>query len=236
MTLLACIVGFITLEFLYRKAKSGNKPTGALIIDSFLDIFRIMGVGPYAMGRDIGTCLIEASKSTGLSDFGNTELTTKLYETTRKVAMTKSNAQYSPVGHILTQRMIIKRMEIRARMLDYIKQHPQVNDVKFDRPPVFVIGFPRTGTTFLHELLGLHPAVRQHYTWEQVNNIFCYLERLSHATYLPSIPSLSSFFMYYHSLLYMYRSLRSQPLHQSRDKSLNKTAKTVTRTTEHSSN
>ena len=27
------------------------------------------------------------------------------------------------------------------------------------------------GTTFLHELLGLHPKVRMHYTWEQVEHV-----------------------------------------------------------------
>ena len=35
------------------------------------------------------------------------------------------------------------------------------------RPPIFVIGFPRTGTTFLFELLGLHESVQVHKTWEQ---------------------------------------------------------------------
>jgi hypothetical protein len=59
-------------------------------------------------------------------------------------------------------------MEVRLSMVDYIKQHPKVKDVKFDQSPIYVIGFPRTGTTFLHELLGLHPVVRQHYTWEQI--------------------------------------------------------------------
>ena len=39
------------------------------------------------------------------------------------------------------------------------------------RSPIFVIGFPRTGTTFLHEMLGLHPAVRMHYTHEQMSYV-----------------------------------------------------------------
>jgi hypothetical protein len=169
LTLVGALVGFILLEFIYRKMKSGSKPSGALLIDSFLDLFRMLGVGPYSKGSDIGTALIEAAKSTGLSDYGNTELMVKLYETTRNVAVARSSAKYSPVGHFLAQRMIVKRMEIRLQMIDYIRKHPKVSDVKFDRPPIFVIGFPRTGTTFLHELLGLHPAVRQHYTWEQVS-------------------------------------------------------------------
>jgi hypothetical protein len=33
-------------------------------------------------------------------------------------------------------------------------------------PPVFVIGLPRTGTTFLHRLLALDPHVRCPLTYE----------------------------------------------------------------------
>ena len=49
----------------------------------------------------------------------------------------------------------------------YLRRHPGVLRMKV-RGPVFVVGFTRTGTTFLHELLGLHPAVRSHRSWEQM--------------------------------------------------------------------
>ena len=39
------------------------------------------------------------------------------------------------------------------------------------KKPLFVIGFPRTGTTFLHEMLGLHPLLRMHYLWEQYEHV-----------------------------------------------------------------
>ena len=39
------------------------------------------------------------------------------------------------------------------------------------KAPVFVIGFTRTGTTFLHELLSLHKSVRSHHTWEQMQPV-----------------------------------------------------------------
>lgn len=61
-------------------------------------------------------------------------------------------------------------MAFRLRFVDYIKRHPRVLSMKM-KPPVFVIGFPRTGTTFLFELLGLHESVRVHRTWEQMNTI-----------------------------------------------------------------
>jgi hypothetical protein len=52
-----------------------------------------------------------------------------------------------------------------------MKAHPSVAKQPLLNAPVFIIGFPRTGTTFLHELLGLHPDVRMHYTWEQASPV-----------------------------------------------------------------
>jgi len=63
-------------------------------------------------------------------------------------------------------------METRLRFVDFITRHPQVEQTSLGgSEPIFVIGFPRTGTTFLHELLGLHPRVRMHYTWEQIDPV-----------------------------------------------------------------
>jgi hypothetical protein len=54
-------------------------------------------------------------------------------------------------------------------MVDYFKKHPDISKIESNsiKSPIFIIGFPRTGTTFLHELLGLHPKVRMHYSWQQ---------------------------------------------------------------------
>jgi hypothetical protein len=56
-------------------------------------------------------------------------------------------------------------------IIDYLKKHPKVNNIEFNDAPVFVIGFPRTGTTVLHELLGLHQDVKMHYTYEQIASV-----------------------------------------------------------------
>ncbi|KAJ1442334.1 P-loop containing nucleoside triphosphate hydrolase protein [Ochromonadaceae sp. CCMP2298] len=61
-------------------------------------------------------------------------------------------------------------MRVRLELFDYLKRHPavQATDLK---NPIFVVGFTRTGTTFLHEMLGLHEGVRMHHTWEQMDPI-----------------------------------------------------------------
>ena len=61
-------------------------------------------------------------------------------------------------------------MEVRLKLVEYLKNHPAVTQIKL-KDPVFVIGFPRTGTTFLHELLALYPNFRSHYSWEQMDSI-----------------------------------------------------------------
>ena len=63
--------------------------------------------------------------------------------------------------------MIFERMVYRLQLVDYFKKHPKVSTIKVDEP-IFVTGFPRTGTTYLHELLSLHPNVIPHRSWQQV--------------------------------------------------------------------
>jgi len=87
------------------------------------------------------------------------------------VGLERSRANYSPTGYYLALQTLQRRMETRLQMALFIKKHPTVLDTEFSKSPMFVIGFPRTGTTFLHELLGLHPAVRMHYTWEQMDPV-----------------------------------------------------------------
>jgi len=58
----------------------------------------------------------------------------------------------------------------RLQHVEYIKRNPTIKNVPV-RAPVFVTGMPRSGTTFLHRLLSLDPAVRAPYLWELMNPI-----------------------------------------------------------------
>lgn len=53
----------------------------------------------------------------------------------------------------------------RLKLIQYFKDVPQLLDIPI-RDPVFVMGLPRTGTTFLHRMLSLDPNVRAPLTWE----------------------------------------------------------------------
>jgi hypothetical protein len=113
-----------------------------------------------------------AMKSTKLTDFGSTNGNAFIskYTVARKNGLAKSKAKFSPAGHLTIQQSLTQRIEVRLKFMQYIKDHPSILKTQI-KPPVFVIGFPRTGTTYLHEILGLHNQVRMHYTWEQLDPI-----------------------------------------------------------------
>jgi hypothetical protein len=58
----------------------------------------------------------------------------------------------------------------RLRIVDYLKQHPEVADEKVERPLV-VLGLPRTGTSLASYLLDQDPHRRSLLTWEAEDSV-----------------------------------------------------------------
>ena len=48
--------------------------------------------------------------------------------------------------------LMIKMLEDRLLMASILKKHPEIQEEEL-APPVFIVGFPRTGTTHLHNLM-----------------------------------------------------------------------------------
>lgn len=48
--------------------------------------------------------------------------------------------------------LLIKMLEDRLLMESLLKKHPEIREEEL-APPVFIVGFPRTGTTHLHNLM-----------------------------------------------------------------------------------
>ena len=165
---------FIFLETLRRKlVVSKAKPVLTCIIDAILYLPYLLRWGPFGRPNDINAAIEAAIQNTSLRDFGSASDVgfIKRYVVARNIGLQRSMAKFSPSGYIMALNTLQKRMETRLRLVQYLKEHPEVRDLKFHAPPVFTIGFPRTGTTFLHELLGLHPEVKMHYTWEQMEPV-----------------------------------------------------------------
>jgi hypothetical protein len=107
--------------------------------------------------------MTEATKLTGLSDFGDLDFL-DYYKQVAQNAFYQS-LQFSNLGNIVAQmefRLVMKR---KLKIIQYLKDVPSVLDIPVPAP-VFIFGIGRSGTTYLHRLLALEPKARAPYLWE----------------------------------------------------------------------
>ena len=106
-----------------------------------------------------------AMNISGLNDFGDWD--ERPYRETINVI--NNNKDYSPLGRYLVYSSFVNRLVVTLEIQNTLKinkslkEYSQQNKIK---RPCFVLGMPRTGTTFLHQLLSLDPNVRAPKTYE----------------------------------------------------------------------
>ena len=126
----------------------------------FLPDHRDLVIGP-----DVSEYMESVSRRIGLSDYGDgyfKEGFERLLESYR------ADTDLTLVGEILQRTAIERSLENRLRYIEYRRKNPEV----FQRrpvPPIIVMGLPRSGTTFLHRLLGADPRNRGLYLWELIH-------------------------------------------------------------------
>lgn len=74
----------------------------------------------------------------------------------------------SPQGRLATHNGLVHGLVTQARVRRNLREHPEIAAQPVGRP-VFVIGLPRTGTTFIHNALAQHPGLRCPNLWELRN-------------------------------------------------------------------
>ncbi|MCY4133363.1 MAG: sulfotransferase [bacterium] len=77
----------------------------------------------------------------------------------------ENEADLTVMGRWMSRRMILRLLEVRIQISDYLAADPDTLDEPIDQP-IFVIGAPRTGTTVMHGLLAQDPAHRAPEGWE----------------------------------------------------------------------
>jgi len=99
----------------------------------------------------------------GIKDFGD-----GWHEPAFRLAIGRVNAAtYSPLGKIGVHNFLLRRLTARLRFIEEIKMDANKGwNEKPVRKPLFLMGLPRTGTTYLHRLLSLDPASRSPLAWE----------------------------------------------------------------------
>jgi hypothetical protein len=109
--------------------------------------------------------MTEASANTGLTDFGADNRWEKHFR--KLLESIETEAKLTPFGRILTRSDFIIYLEARLRITEEYKKHPEIED-EVIKEPVFIIGFGRSGTTILQEVLSHDPQFRSVQKWESL--------------------------------------------------------------------
>jgi Sulfotransferase family len=104
----------------------------------------------------------QAQQATGLQDFGEGSWKDGAE---RLIADLNERAALTEVGSMIAGSDVVEYLTSRLRIVDWVKRNPSIADADV-RPPIVVLGQPRTGTTILFDVLAQDPANRVPLTWE----------------------------------------------------------------------
>lgn len=103
----------------------------------------------------------QAAEKTGLGDFGAPWFEGPLAAWVHDLR----NPMLSERGRSFFTRLAVNNLCRRLEVIDCLKRNPSIGAVPI--PPIlYITGLERSGTTFLHNLLALHPLARPLLRWE----------------------------------------------------------------------
>ncbi len=112
--------------------------------------------------------LVAAARArTKLDDFGP-EPWSKSFG--QLVATYDTDPQLGPLGRVAVREYLIGLLVNRLQIEEAIRKDSGICDEVISRP-VFIVGLPRTGTTWLYQLLAQDPLARPLQTWEAVHPV-----------------------------------------------------------------
>ena len=107
--------------------------------------------------------LLEAAgRQTGLQDWGDLRFKDALAALLQSV---NQEGRLTFFGLFALKQFLIENLCSRLRVIEVLKRFPEIGRQNIQRP-IFITGWYRTGTTYLHNLLASHPAVRAPLFWE----------------------------------------------------------------------
>jgi len=113
---------------------------------------------------DVEALYAKARRSTGLEDFGAPPIEPAMSVLADSL---EREAALHRVGCFLMRTHLLDLLKTHLRLVDAWKRQSQ-EDVESSpiARPIFITGTPRSGSTFLHELLAAEPALRAPRVWE----------------------------------------------------------------------
>jgi hypothetical protein len=109
--------------------------------------------------------LEQAQELAQLSDFGDESFRVPLEIL---LSSLKEEAHLNFLGRVILRKHILSRLVNRLRLQENFKRYPQIAKVPIEKP-LFILGLPRSGTTFLQNLLSQDPNCRWLHLWELSN-------------------------------------------------------------------
>jgi hypothetical protein len=107
--------------------------------------------------------LAESARRTGgLDDLGDGPFVEPL---ARFLESLEKEARLNDIGRVIASERALLHTVNRLHYVNDRNQYPEIANERIERP-VFIIGFPRTGTTILHDILAQDPDSRAPLTWE----------------------------------------------------------------------
>ncbi len=110
----------------------------------------------------LGPLIDQVQQATGLDDFGDPSWKEGAE---RLISDLNERGALSEIGSVIAGTDVIEYLTGRVRVVDWVKRNPEIADTDI-RPPIVVLGQPRTGTTILFDILAQDPANRVPLTWE----------------------------------------------------------------------
>lgn len=108
-----------------------------------------------------------ARANTGLTDFGADDFKERLQVWLDSIEADKG---LGPAGRAGLFGDCVRLASNRLRVEDTIRRHPEILDIRIDRP-IMIAGLPRSGTTHLVNILSADPRLRSLPLWESMEPV-----------------------------------------------------------------
>jgi hypothetical protein len=123
-------------------------------------IARKLGIN--AVNLNMESLIAEARKQTGLTQFSDYDFRTPL---ACLLNAYENEADLSLLGRFIVRTSALQSLTAQLKIQEEFRKHPEILDTPIKKP-IFILGFPRTGTTLLHNLLGQGSQARALKLWQ----------------------------------------------------------------------
>jgi hypothetical protein len=153
-----------------RVAREESEPSPlwlSLHRPSWMRLLNLIGGGLRRIGvdspkLDSADLIATAERQARLSDWGDERFREGLEVLLRSF---EEQDDLSTFGRFVVHDLFVHLLVNRLRIQDDLKRHPEILAVPIQRP-LFITGFPRSGTTLLHRMLSMMPGGRPLLYWE----------------------------------------------------------------------